>query len=101
GRARAAGQERTGGNVGECYPRVKRKMLRSQELNLKRGVVTMTIDSMSVLQVRGIGNRLEQVNDMRRKAREHVLMRVGDEGCLAGGEQLARLRALDRVAEGH
>src|SRR5207244_10909470 len=31
--ARAAGQERTGGNVGECYPRVKRKMLRSQELN--------------------------------------------------------------------
>src|SRR6266576_3540296 len=37
GRARAAGQERTGGNVGECYPRVKRKMLRSQELNLKRG----------------------------------------------------------------
>src|SRR5438094_3961609 len=32
-RARAAGQERTGGNVGECYPRVKRKMLRSQELN--------------------------------------------------------------------
>src|SRR6266576_6892425 len=46
GRARAAGQERTGGNVGECYPRVKRKMLRSQELNLKRGVVTMPIDSM-------------------------------------------------------
>src|SRR2546425_836320 len=33
GLARAAGQQRTGGNVGECYPRVKRKMLRSQELN--------------------------------------------------------------------
>src|SRR6266516_3892876 len=32
-RAREAGQERTGGNVGECYPRVKRKMLRSHELN--------------------------------------------------------------------
>src|SRR5947208_1600763 len=30
GRARAAGQQRTGGNVGECYPPVKRKTLRSQ-----------------------------------------------------------------------
>src|SRR5437667_1212535 len=79
GRARAAGQERTGGNVGECYPRVKRKMLRSQELNLKRGVWMMTIDSMSALELHGIGNRLEQVNDMRRKARERVLMGEGDE----------------------
>src|SRR2546430_10087575 len=30
GLARAAGQQRTGANVGECYPRVKRKTLRSQ-----------------------------------------------------------------------
>src|SRR5256885_480621 len=29
-RAREAGQQRTGGNVGECYPPVKRKTLRSQ-----------------------------------------------------------------------
>src|SRR5437762_3445399 len=36
-RARAAEQQRTGANVGECYPPVKRKTLPSQELNPSSG----------------------------------------------------------------
>src|SRR5439155_213653 len=68
GPARATGQQHTGGNVGEYDPRVKRKMLRSQELNL------MTIAGMSVLEIHRIRNRLEQGDDMIRHTPERVLV---------------------------
>src|SRR5207249_2903317 len=54
-RARTAGQQRTGANVEECYPRVKRKMLRSQDLNLTQGVGMVTIESTSVYRSTGSG----------------------------------------------
>src|SRR5256886_4884805 len=94
GPAWATGQQHTGGNVGEYDPRVKRKMLRSQEFNL------MSIAGISVLEIHRIRNRLEQSDDMVRHTPEGVLVGEGDERSLARGEQLIRLRSLDRVSEG-
>src|SRR2546427_6476510 len=59
-----------------------------------------TSDSAIALQANGIGNRLEQIEDMLRHTREGVLVSEGDERGLARGEQVVRPRPLDRVAEG-
>src|SRR5437879_6986118 len=56
--------------------------------------------SAIALQAHGIGNRLEQIEDMLRDTREGVLVSEGDERGLARGEQVVRPRPLDRVAEG-
>src|SRR5439155_1515652 len=54
-----------------------------------------TSDSAIALQAHGIGNRLEQIEDMLRDTREGVLVSEGDERGLARGEQLVRPRPLD------
>src|SRR6266513_81014 len=59
-----------------------------------------TSDSAIALQAHGIGNRLEQIEDMLRDTREGVLVSEGDERGLARGEQVVRPCPLDRVAEG-
>src|SRR5689334_7068826 len=57
--------------------------------------------SATALQANGIGDRLEEVEDMPRDAREGVLVRERHEGGLARGEQLARRGPLHGVPEGH
>src|SRR5207244_3926559 len=59
-----------------------------------------TSDSAIALQAHGIGNRLEQIEDMLRHTREGMLVSEGDQRGLARGEQVVRPRPLDRVAEG-
>src|SRR5213596_3748155 len=59
-----------------------------------------TSDSAIALQAHGIGNRLEQIEDMLRDTREGMLVSEGDQRGLARGEQVVRPRPLDRVAEG-
>src|SRR6266704_1713851 len=58
------------------------------------------LPSAIAIQAHGIGNRLEQIEDMLRDTREGVLVSEGDERGLARGEQVVRPCPLDRVAEG-